>query len=91
MRGGNGLIDDGLGLCRVGIEPVIDVLVDRALDKALDLGIAQLGLGLALELRITHLDGNDGRQAFAAVIAGEVAVLFLEELMLLGVAVHQGG
>ena len=91
MRGGNSLIDNGLSLCRVGIEPVIDVLVDRALDKALDLGIAQLGLGLALELRIAHLDGNDSRQAFAAVITGEVAVLFLDELMLLGIAVHQGG
>ena len=88
MRGRHSLIDNGLSLCRVGIEPVIDVLVDRALDKALDLGIAQLGLGLALELRIAHLDGNNSRQAFAAVIAGKVAVLFLEELMLLSVAVH---
>ena len=91
MCGGHGLIDNGLCLSRIGIEPVIDVLVHRTLDKALDFGIAQLGLGLALELRIAHLDGNDGGQALAAVIAGEVAILFLDELMLLGIAVHQGG
>ena len=91
MRRGDGLIDNGLCLCRVGIKPVIDVLVDRALHKAFDLGVAQLGLGLTLELRVAHLDRNNGGQAFAAVIAGKVAVLVLDELVLLGIAVHQGG
>ena len=46
---------------------------DRGLDLALDLGVAELGLRLALELRLGELDADDRRQAFADVVAGEVA------------------
>ena len=48
------------------------------LHDALHLGIAQLGLGLALELRVGQLHGDDGGQAFADVVSGEVR-LFLRE------------
>ena len=44
----------------------------RRLDLALDLGVAELGLGLALELGIGELDADDGGQALADVVAGEV-------------------
>ena len=91
MRRGDGLVDNDLGLSRVGIEPVIKVLIDCALDKALDFRVTELGLGLAFELRIAHLDGNNSSKALTAIITGEVAILFLEKLVLLGVAIHQGG
>ena len=51
----------------------------RGLDLALDLGVAQLGLGLALELRLGQLDADDGRQALAHVLAGQVGVVVLED------------
>ena len=41
------------------------------------LGVAQLDLGLALELRVGQLDADDGRQALAHVVAGEVGVVLL--------------
>ena len=53
-----------------------------ALDEALDLGVAELGLGLALELRLAELDGDDGGEALADVVAGEVLVLVLELVLL---------
>ena len=46
---------------------------------ALDLGVAELGLGLALELRLGQLDADDGGQALADVVAGEVGVVVLEQ------------
>ena len=55
-----------------------ETFVDRALDDALHLGIAQLALGLAFELRLGQLDADDGRQPFADVVAGQVGVVFLE-------------
>ena len=42
------------------------------LDEALGLGVAELGLGLALELRLAELDRDDRGQALADVVAGEV-------------------
>jgi hypothetical protein len=54
------------------------LLGDRGLDLALDLGVAELGLGLALELRVGQLDADDRGQALADVVAGEVAVAVLE-------------
>jgi hypothetical protein len=47
------------------------------------LGVAQLGLGLALELGVGELDGDDGGEALAAVLAGE-AVAVLEGMPIFG-------
>ena len=66
-----GLEDDPLGVGRVLLEVGGQLLVDQRLDDALDLGVAQLGLGLALELGIAHLDAEDGGQALAGVVARE--------------------
>ena len=49
------------------------------LDLARDLGVAELGLRLALELGLGELDADDRRQALADVLAGQVAVGVLEE------------
>jgi hypothetical protein len=75
----------------VRVEPVAELLVDHALHEGLRLGVAQLGLGLALELRLAELDRHDGGQALADVVAGEVVVLLLEDALVPGVAVDQGG
>ena len=78
-RRGQRLLDDPPRVPRVLLEVLVEALGDRGLDLALDLGVAQLGLGLALELRIGHLDADDRRQAFADVVAREVRVGVLDD------------
>jgi hypothetical protein len=87
----DGLADDVLALARVGLEPVAELVGHRALDEALDLGVAELGLGLALELRLAELDRDDGGEALADVVAGEVFVLVLEDVVLARKLVDQLG
>ena len=45
--------------------------LQHLLHERLGLGVAELGLGLALELRLAQLDRDDRRQALADVVAGE--------------------
>ena len=61
---------------------------ERALDVRLDLGVAEARLRLALELRLGQLDADDGDEALAHVVAGEVRVVVLEELLLARVVVE---
>ena len=49
------------------------------LHEALDGRVAELGLGLALELRVGDLHRDDRREPLAHVLAVEVLVLLLEE------------
>ena len=77
-RGGDALLDDPAPVGRVLFEVLGDALGDDALDDALDIGVAELRLGLALELRIGELDADDRRQPFADVIAGQVRLLLRE-------------
>ena len=63
------------------------LLVADLLHERLDLGVAELGLRLALELRFADLHRDDRGQALADVVAGEVRVLLLEELLVLRVLV----
>ena len=77
LGGQLGLGDDLLGRRRVGLQELGQLLVDDPGDDPLDLAVAQLGLGLALELRVGHADADDRRQAFLEVLAGDRQVLVL--------------
>jgi hypothetical protein len=59
------------------LQIIIKVFVHDGLDVAPDLRVAELVLGLAFELRIGQLGQDDGRQAFARVLAGQVLFLVL--------------
>src|SRR6266550_7814715 len=61
--------------------------VRAALYQRTHLGIAELRLGLALELRIGQAHRHDRRESFAHVVALEGRVLSLDEIAILGVAV----
>ena len=77
------LRDDALGDRRVLFEERAELVVDDRFDDALDLGVAELGLGLAFELRLRNLDADDRRQPFADVVAADVRVLqVLREVVL---------
>ena len=91
LRRADRLVDDGLGLGRVGLEPVAEVLVADLLDERAHLGVAELGLRLALELRLGDLHRHDRGEALADVVAGERRVLVLDELLVPRVAVDRRG
>ena len=86
-RGVEDLRGDALGVLRVLLEERGEPLVHQALDDALHLGVAELGLGLALELRVRDLDADDGGQPLARVLALE-ALALLEQPRLQAVAVE---
>src|SRR2546422_883215 len=76
------LRDDRAGHTRVLVEELAERIVHHALDDALDLGVAQLGLGLPLELGGFHLHVQHAVQPLTHVVAREGALLFLEEAVL---------
>ena len=66
---------DALGDGRVLFEERAELVVDDRFDDALDLGVTELGLGLAFELRVRNLDADDRGHAFADVVAADRRVL----------------
>jgi len=63
------LVDDLLRLGWVLLPPGLEVLADDRLDHAGNVRVAELGLGLPLELRLGDLDRDHGHQALAVVVA----------------------
>jgi len=72
-RGGgqNHLIYNEFGLFGMFFEIVGERLAHGLVHGAGHLGVAQFGLGLSLELRLGHLDGNHGGESFAEVFAAD--------------------
>ena len=54
---------------------IVQLLGDDGVHQGADLAVAQLGLGLALELGLGQLDGDDAGQALPAVLAGDLLVV----------------
>ncbi len=67
-----------------------ELVVYDAVDQRADIGVAQLLLGLALELGLGQLDGNDGGNALAHVLAGDLVVA-LDDVGLGAVGVDHAG
>ena len=74
---------------RVFLEERAELVVDDRLDDALHLGVAQLGLGLALELRVRDLDADDRGQPLADVVAADALLQVLGQVVLRRVAVDR--
>ena len=62
---------------------------NERVDDAFDLAVAELGLGLAFELRMGNAAADDGGEAFAEVFAGGDEVL--EDAGVLAVVVDRAG
>jgi hypothetical protein len=63
------------------LHELCEALVHGGLDERTDLGVAELRLRLALELRIAELDRHDRRQALAHVLTDERVVLLFEDAL----------
>jgi len=94
-RGGAGpgshdcLVDHAARHGRVLLQEGAQLLVDDGLDDALHLAVAQLGLGLALELGTGELDADDARDALANVFAGHAFLVALDQGVGAGVGVDR--
>ena len=80
-----------LGDGRVFLKILAQRLVHKAGDQRLDVGVAQLGLGLALELRLLQFHADDRDQTLAHVGAFEVVVLILQNAFGARVLVEHAG
>lgn len=67
------------------------LLVDGGRDELGYIGVAELALGLTLELRLGQLDADNNRQSLAHVVAGELLVAVLENGILASVVVENAG
>ena len=85
------LLDDlasGLGM----LLEVIGKAVGHDLERQrAHIGATELGLGLALKLRIGQLNRDNGRKALAHIVAGQVGVFFLEQVLFARVVVDHAG
>jgi hypothetical protein len=81
--------DDLLRVGGVLLEELREPLVDRLLDETADPRVAELCLGLALELRVVQLHGDHGREPLAHVLALEVLLLLLDQPLLARVLVQR--
>jgi hypothetical protein len=68
------------------LQPGAERVVEDALHHGAHLGRHQAVLGLGRELRVRHLDGDHGRQALPAIVAGERDLLLLGQPRGLGEA-----
>ena len=85
------LLDDLASGLRVLLE-VIGKAVGHDLERQrAHIGAAELGLGLALKLRIGQLDRDNGRKALAHIVAGQIGVFFLEQVLLARIVVDHAG
>ena len=75
--GVHGLVDDQAGVFGVLLKIGVELAVHHAAHDARDLAVAELGLGLAFELRLGELHAEHGGQPFADVVAGKGLPLHL--------------
>src|SRR5207253_301416 len=83
------LHDDLARLGGVLLEELTQRTVDHLLNEALDRRVAELGLRLALELRLGNLHRDDRGESLAHVLALEVVLFLLEELLLPRVGIER--
>src|SRR5262249_58448669 len=76
-RGGKALLDDAPAIERVFGQKLVEPSIDDGLHRRANLGVVELGLGLALELRVEHLDAHYGGPAFANIVTPQVRLSVL--------------
>ena len=89
--GGYALVHDSPACGRIFFKEALQLVGHHAIHQRTHLAVAQLGLGLSLELRLNQLDRDHCGQTLAHVVAGQVRVGGLEHADLAAVVVHHAG
>ncbi|CDC74301.1 uncharacterized protein BN503_00904 [Oscillibacter sp. CAG:155] len=87
---GKGLVQDHPTRLGIFLQEDLQLFGDDVIHQSADLAVAQLCLGLALELGVGELDGDDAGETLPAVLAGDLLVV-LEHLDLAAVSVEHVG
>src|SRR5215469_9733022 len=82
---------DSLRVAGVFFQVLPQLFVDHGNDDAFDFGVAQLGLGLTLELRLADLHADDRGQSLTRIIAFQPQILVLDQVVFSGVGVNRAG
>ena len=90
-RRGLRLVDDRARHRRIFLKEGGQAVVHHGLDQRAHVAVAELGLGLALELGFLQLDRDNRGQALAAVVARKRLIVFLDEVILAAVVVEHAG
>ena len=85
------LVDHDLGVARVFQQEVRQLLAHRLFHGGLHFGRDQLVLGLGGELRVRHLDGDNGNQTFTDVVTTGGGLGLLAVVLLVHVVVQRPG
>ncbi len=82
---------NGLGFLGVLFQVVAESLADGCGNGGSNLIVAELGLCLTLELGLKHFYRYYGSEAVAEVIAGNLYLGILEQVVVLGIFLEGGG
>ena len=79
--------DDDFGDFGIFFEVFAETIADDGVDDAFDFAVAELGFGLAFELRMGDAHRDDGGEAFADIVAGGNEIF--QQVFLLAVLVQR--
>ncbi len=91
LGGAQAFLADSLGNGGMLLEEDGEGFSGKGFNYAFNLAVAQLGLGLAFELGVGDLDGNNNGEAFAHIVAGYAVFLVFQEVVLFNVVVYNAG
>src|SRR3989344_884153 len=83
--------EDLLRVSRVFFKEDGERVAERGLDRGAHLRVSEFILGLTLELRVLHFDGDDRGQPLAHILAREVLVFFFQKPLLARIGVEHAG
>ena len=78
LGGEDHFLDDGLGIVGILLEVSFEHVAHGLAHRGADFGVAELGLGLALELRLCDFHTHHGRQPFAKIVSTDVKLQFVQ-------------
>ncbi len=85
LCGQNDLLHDSARILGILFEVVTQSCRHGLIDGRRYLVVAELGLGLSLELRLGHLDRDDSRETLAEVVAVDIELQLGEHARVVGI------